>query len=117
MFLISRTRSFITLSDVNDIRTFFSTIVFSVLVLSILLLIELKFLYVNSRRRKLGILRIFGTRNIKINVLYLPHFFQGMECIDTVGLVGLAGDVLNFKNEISEVLFLVPITFKMDSII
>jgi len=40
-----------------------------------------------------------------------------MECIDTVGLVGLAGDVLNFKNEISEVLFLVPITFKMDSII
>lgn len=123
LFLISLTRSFITLSDFSDIRTFFSTIVLSVLVLSILLLIALTLLYMNSRRRELGILRIFGARKseiltvacleivllsitgaasgiacmvflIKINVLYLPHFFQGMERIDTLKLIGVAGQTI-----------------------
>jgi ABC-type lipoprotein release transport system permease subunit len=123
LFLISLTRSFITLSDFSDIRTFFSTIVLSVLVLSILLLIALTLLYMNSRKRELGILRIFGARKseiltvacleivllsitgatagiacmvllIKINVLYLPYFFQGMEHIDTLKLVGMAGQTI-----------------------
>jgi ABC-type antimicrobial peptide transport system permease subunit len=123
LFLISLTRSFITLSDFSDIRTFFSTVVLSVLVLSILLLIALTLLYMNSRKRELGILRIFGARKseiltvacleivllsitgaaagitcmvllININVLYLPHFFQGMERIDTLKLVGMAGQTI-----------------------
>jgi ABC-type lipoprotein release transport system permease subunit len=123
LFLISLTRSFITLSDFSDIRTFFSTVVLSVLVLSLLLLVALTLLYVNSRKRELGILRIFGARKseiltvscieiillsitgaaagiacmvllIKFNILYLPHFFQGMERIDTLKLIGTAGQTI-----------------------
>ena len=123
LFLIGLTRSFITLSDFSDIRTFFSTIVLSVLVLSILLLIGLTLLYMNSRRRELGILRIFGARKseilnvacleifllsitgaaigiacmillIKINVLYLPYFFQGIAGISMMKLVGVAGQTV-----------------------
>jgi hypothetical protein len=123
LFLINLTRSFIRLSDFSDIRTFFSTIVLSVLVLSILLLVALTLLHMNSRKRELGIMRIFGARKseiltvaslevallsvtgaaagiacmillIKTNVLYLPHFFEGMGRIDTVKLVGIAGQTI-----------------------
>jgi len=123
LFLISLTRSFIRLSDFSDIRTFFSTVVLSVLVLSILLLIALTLLHMNSRKRELGIMRIFGARKseiltiacleivllsitgaaagiacmvllIKTNMLYLPHFFQGMARIDTFKLIGIAGQTI-----------------------
>ena len=120
IFFISISRSFIVLSDFSEIREFFSTVIVSVLVLSILLLIALTLLYMNSRRRELGILRIFGARKseimlvtslevlllsitgaaagiacmlllIRMNVLYLPYFFQGMERIDLLKLIGIAG--------------------------
>ena len=123
LLLINLTRSFIRLSDFSDIRTFFSTIVLSVLVLSILLLVALTLLHMNSRKRELGIMRIFGARKseiltvaclevallsitgaaagivctillIKTNVLYLPYFFEGMGRIDTVKLVGIAGQTI-----------------------
>jgi cell division protein FtsX len=123
LFLINLTRSFIRLSDFSDIRTFFSTVVLSVLVLSILLLIALTLLHMNSRKRELGIMRIFGAKKseiltvacievallsitgaaagivctvllIKTNVLYLPHFFQGMGRIDTLNLIGIAGQTI-----------------------
>ena len=31
---------------------------------------------------------------IKTNILYLPHFFQGMGRIDTLKLVGIAGQTI-----------------------
>jgi predicted lysophospholipase L1 biosynthesis ABC-type transport system permease subunit len=115
IFFISISRSFIVLSDLSEIREFFNTIIVSVLVLSILLLVALTLLYMNSRRREFGILRIFGARKseimlvmclevlvlsitgaacglacmlllIKANVLYLPYFFH-----DFTQLIGIAG--------------------------
>jgi predicted lysophospholipase L1 biosynthesis ABC-type transport system permease subunit len=123
LFFISISRHFIVISDLNEIRDFFSTIIVSVLVLSILLLVALTLLYMNSRRRELVILRIFGARKseimvvtclevlmlslsgagcglacmlllIKMNILYLPHFFQGMQRIDRVRLLGIAGQTV-----------------------
>jgi ABC-type antimicrobial peptide transport system permease subunit len=120
IFLLGISRHFITLSDFNEIRRFFNTIIYSVLALSLLLLVVLTLLYLNSRRQELGILRLFGAQKSEIilvtslevvllsiagslagmgivlllittGVLYLPFFFQGMEQMDRIQLIGICG--------------------------
>jgi len=123
IFLISLSRTFLTMSDYKDIRQFFYTVIVAALIISILLLGALSFIFMSSRRHELGIMRIFGARKSDIllsttleifflssggavlgilctisliffRVLYLPNFFKETIHLKLIKLIGIGGQAV-----------------------
>jgi len=123
LFLVSLSVVFLRLPEFNDIKRMFYTITFAVIVLIVLILGALSYLFLNIRRKELGILRMCGVRKsdllmsaaieiffisltgavsgiicivciVLFKVLYLPFFFQNLIHSNLLILIGISGQTI-----------------------
>ncbi len=123
LFLIRLSNVYLSLPSFEDIRSFFYAVTISALILCILLLCGLAFLFIKTRSREMGIMRMYGARIsdllflntlevfiisfaggffgiftiillISARALYIPYFFKNMELPAVLKLIGLGGQTL-----------------------
>ena len=75
VFLIKLSNAYLSLPSFDDIRTFFQTVTISALVLCILLLCGLAFIFIKTRSREMGIMRMYGARVSDLLLLMTLEIF------------------------------------------
>ncbi len=123
LFLVLLSAVFLRLPEFNDIKRLFYTVTVAVIILSMLILGVLSYLFLNTRRKELGILRICGVRKadllmsaaleiffislagaisgiicvvciIFFRVIYLPLFFQNLTYSKLSLFAGISGQTV-----------------------
>jgi len=123
-FLVNISRELLRLSDMSAINTFFYVTIFSILIVSVLLIPMFTLLYVSMREKEFGILRIFGAKKSEVlfmasveiliiscigavagvlcviiliytNIIYLPYFLAHIQRFELVRFTALAGQAVS----------------------
>ncbi len=123
LFLVFLSTTFLRLPEFNDIKRLFYTVTAAIMFLSVLVLGVLSYLFLHTRRRELGILRICGIRKsdmlmavsleifiislagaicgifcivciILLRVVYLPLFFNNLTHSKLLTLAGISGQTV-----------------------
>ncbi len=123
LFLVSLSTAFLRIPEFNNIKKLFYTVTITFIILSVLILGVLSYLFLNTRRKELGILRICGVRKsdllmsaaleiffislagavsgiicvvciVLFKVIYLPLFFQNLTYPRLLMLVGISGQTV-----------------------
>ncbi|HUT65994.1 MAG TPA: FtsX-like permease family protein [Spirochaetota bacterium] len=123
LFLGNISHKLLKLPDITEFRDFFYVIIYSVLVMSVLILAAVSAVSANLRRAEYSILRIFGAQRTDIfllavfesfflcffgalcgvlliillivsKALYIPYFFEGMRQFSLHRLIGIGGQAI-----------------------
>ncbi|UCB45988.1 MAG: hypothetical protein JSV25_00760 [Spirochaetota bacterium] len=123
LFLINISQRLLRFPDIEEMRQFFYIIIYSVLVLSILIIAAISTVLALLRRTEYTILRIFGARRadllsisvlesfilcffgalggvififilISLKLIYLPYFFEGAKRFGLEKLIGIGGQTI-----------------------